>query len=214
MLTTVQRPTPVHLISASSRRLRGATLLEVLVSLFIMTIGLLGVAGLQARMQAAEIEAYQRTQAIILMQNMVDRISANRSKAAVESYVTAAPLGTNSTLDCSAPGTDIALKDKCEWSSALAGAAETTSPGGVTTTLGAMNEARGCITNPGTVMPREIVVAVVWQGLISTVAPTSTTCGQGLAAYGSDDKLRRAMITRIKIACLHNDISTGACVTP
>lgn len=214
MLTTLPLSARPRFYSTSAGYLRGATLLEVLVSLFIMTIGLLGVAGLQARMQAAEIEAYQRTQAIVLMQDMVDRINANRSKTAIESYVTASPLGTGSTLDCSAPGTNVALKDKCEWSSALAGAAETTSAGGATTTLGAMNEARGCITNPGTTMPREIVVAVVWQGIISTAAPTSTTCGQGLAAYGGDDKLRRAMIARIKIACLFNDTSSGNCVTP
>ncbi len=194
-----------------AQHLRGATLLEVLVSLFIMTIGLLGVAGLQARMQTAEIEAYQRTQAIILMQDMVNRITANRGKAAIEAYVTTSALGTSSTLDCSAPGT-VALQDQCAWSSALAGAAEKET--GATTTLGAMNEARGCITNPVTTMPREIVVAVVWQGLLPTAAPTATTCGQGLTAYGSDDKLRRAMTAHIKIACLQNDAGSGACTTP
>jgi len=199
--------------STPAKRLGGVTMIEVLVSLLILTVGLLGVAGLQARMQTAEVEAFQRAQAIVLLQEMVDRISANRQKAAIEGYVTdpSEPLGTGSTLDCSAPAT-VFLKDQCEWSSALTGAAETT--GGGANKLGAMNEARGCITNPVTTMPREVVVAVVWQGLVPTVVPAATNCGSGEAAYGSDGKLRRAMIARIKIGCLQNDPATGACVTP
>jgi len=193
--------------SGFARHVHGVTMIEVLVALLILTVGLLGVAGLQARMQTAELEAYQRAQAIVLLQDMVDRISANRKNAA--SYVTTDPLGTGSTLDCSAPGTNVSLKDRCEWSDALTGAAETT--GGGANKLGAMNGARGCITNPVATMPREVVEAVVWQGIVPTLAPTATTCGQNL--YGTDDKARRAMIARIKIGCLQNDPTTGACVT-
>jgi len=188
---------------------RGVTMIEVLVALLILTIGLLGVAGLQARMQTAEIEAFQRAQAIVLLQDMVDRINANRKNAV--SYVTVVPLGTASTLDCSAPGTNVSLKDRCAWSDELTGAAETQTAGGAK--LGAMNEARGCISNPVAAMPREMVVAVVWQGIVPTIVPTATACGSGEAAYGADGKLRRAMITRIKIACLQNDPATGVCVT-
>lgn len=187
---------------------RGVTMIEVLVALLILTVGLLGVAGMQARMQTAEVEAFQRAQAVVLLQDMVDRINANRKNAA--SYATGSVvLGTSTTLDCSAPGTDIALKDKCAWSDALTGAAETKG----SSKLGAMNEARGCITVPVATMPREVVVAVVWQGIVPTVAAGATTCGSGVAAYGSDDKLRRAMTARVKIGCLQNDPTTGVCVT-
>jgi type IV pilus assembly protein PilV len=198
--------------SRRAQRVRGVTMIEVLVSVLILTVGLLGVAGLQARMQTAEIEAFQRAQAIVLLQDMVDRINANRRDAV--NYVSPTlPLGTGSTLGCTAPGTNVALKDKCEWSSALSGAAETKVTGGVTVTIGAMNEARGCITNPVASMPREMVVAVVWQGIVPTIVPAATSCGSGNAAYGSDGKLRRAMIARIKIGCLQNDPTTGVCVT-
>ena len=187
---------------------RGVTMIEVLVALLILTVGLLGVAGMQARMQTAEVEAFQRAQAVVLLQDMVDRINANRKNAA--SYATGSVvLGTSTTLDCSAPGTNISLKDKCAWSDALTGAAETKG----SSKLGAMNEARGCITVPVATMPREVVVSVVWQGIVPTVAAGGTTCGSGVAAYGSDDKLRRAMTARVKIACLQNDPTTGVCVT-
>jgi type IV pilus assembly protein PilV len=192
-------------------RSRGVTMIEVLVALLILTVGLLGVAGLQARMQTAEIEAFQRAQAIVLLQDMVDRINANRVNAA--SYATGSvTLGTGTALDCTTtPPTSVMGKDKCAWSAALTGAAETKSSG--TVKIGAMNEARGCITVPVATMPREVVIAVVWQGIASTVVPTATTCGQGEAAYGSDGKLRRALIARVKIACLQNDPVTGVCVT-
>jgi type IV pilus assembly protein PilV len=188
------------------RRSAGVTMLEVLVAIFILTVGLLGAAGLQSQMQLAEIEAYQRAQAIVLLQDMVDRVNANRKIA--HTYVTdpADPLGT-ALMDCSALAAT-AEKDLCEWNNALFGAAEQKSG----QTYGAMNGARGCITNPVATMPREVVVSVAWQGMRPTVAPGGTDCGQG--AYGADDKVRRAMFARITIGCLQNDPATGLCVTP
>jgi len=184
---------------------RGATLIEVLVTLVILTFGLLGVVGLQARMQLAQAESYHRSQAILLMQDMVDRVSANRASAL--NYVTATPLGTGNALqDCS--GLTGTALDLCEWNNALLGAAESTAGG---QNAGAMIGARGCISNLVPTMPREFMVAVTWQGLVPTVAPASTTCGQG--QYGND-QLRRALIARVMIGCLQNDPTTGLCVTP
>lgn len=184
---------------------RGVTMIEVLVAIAILTFGLLGVASLQFQMQNAELEAYQRTQAVVLLQDMVDRINANRRHAA--EYVTAAPLGTAGTIDCSAPAT-LAQRDQCAWHVALLGASET--KGGVQ--LGAMTGARGCISNPVAAMPRRVIVAVAWQGVSPTAAPGATACGLG--TYGGDDRFRRAMVASITIGCLQNDPTTGTCVTP
>jgi len=188
---------------SSQRCQRGVSMLEVLVAIFVLTIGLLGTASMQSQMQTTQVESYQRAQAIVLLQDMVDRVNANRKD--VVNYVSA-DLGLSSQ-DCSVP-TTVAGKDLCEWNNALFGAAEMKG----TQTLGAMTGARGCITNPVTTMPREIVVSVVWQGMRPTVAPGGTTCGQN--QYGAGDKQRRAMVARITIGCLQNDPSTGLCVTP
>jgi type IV pilus assembly protein PilV len=185
------------------RSMRGVSMLEVLVAIFVLTIGLLGTASMQSQMQTTQVESYQRAQAIVLLQDMVDRVNANRKDVA--NYVSA-DLGLSSQ-DCSVP-TTVAGKDLCEWNNALFGAAEMKG----TQTLGAMTGARGCITNPVTTMPREVVVSVVWQGLRPTVAPGGTACGQN--QYGADDKQRRAMVARITIGCLQNDPSSGLCVTP
>lgn len=189
----------------SPTRLRGVTMIEVLVTIVILTFGLLGVVALQARMQVAQSESYHRSQAILLMQDIVDRVNANRSNAL--NYVTAAPLGTgNAIQDCT--GLAGAALDLCEWNNALLGATESTAGG---QSAGAMIGARGCIMNVVATMPREFLVAVTWQGLVPTIAPASTTCGQGL--YGND-QMRRALVARVMIGCLQNDPTTGLCVTP
>jgi type IV pilus assembly protein PilV len=162
---------------------------------------------MQSTSQASTIEAYQRAQAIVLLQSMVDRINANRKNA--DEYVTASPVGAGSTIDCTAPAT-VAQRDQCEWNDELLGSSESKSGG--TVRLGAMIDARGCISNPVITMPREVVVAVAWQGLQATAAPSGTTCGQG--SYGNDDRFRRAIVARITIGCLQNDPATGLCVTP
>lgn len=184
---------------------RGATLIEVLVTIAILTFGLLGVAALQVRMQLAQAESYHRAQAVLLLQDMVDRVNANRNDAL--NYVTAAALGTGNTIQ-GCTGLTGAARDHCEWNNALLGTTESTASG---QQAGGMIDARGCITNVVATMPREFLVAVTWQGLSPTVAPTSTTCGQGL--YGNE-QTRRALVARVTIGCLQNDPTTGLCVTP
>ena len=186
-------------------RERGATLIEVLVTIVILTFGLLGVAGFQVRMQLAQAESYHRAHAVLLLQDMVDRVNAHRNTAL--NYVTQAALGTGNTVqDCT--GLTAAARDHCEWNNALLGTAETTASG---QQAGGMIGARGCIANVVAAMPREFVVAVTWQGLSPTVAPASTTCGQGL--YGNE-QTRRALVAHVMIGCLQNDPTTGLCVTP
>ncbi|MCH8846255.1 MAG: type IV pilus modification protein PilV [Proteobacteria bacterium] len=61
--------------------LDGFTLLEVMVSLLVLSVGLLGLAALQATTLKANHGAYQRTQAIFLTYDMMDRLRANRTAA-------------------------------------------------------------------------------------------------------------------------------------
>ena len=62
-------------------RQRGASLIEVLVTLVIVAFGLLGIVGMQARLQVSEMEAYQRSQALLLLNDMANRIAINRQLA-------------------------------------------------------------------------------------------------------------------------------------
>ncbi len=64
-----------------ARRERGFSLLEVLVALIIFSIGMLGIASLQANVLRLNYGAYQRTQATVLAYNMMDRLRTNREAA-------------------------------------------------------------------------------------------------------------------------------------
>jgi len=67
------------------RHQQGVTLLEVLVSVVVLSIGLLGYAGLQTLSMKNNTSAFQRSQATILTYDIVDRMRANRPNLA--SYV-------------------------------------------------------------------------------------------------------------------------------
>lgn len=176
----------------------GATLLEVLITLVITAFGLLGLATLQLKIQAAEMEAYQRAQAVLLAADMVERISANRGNAVAYATGGANPLGTGDGLAAPCPTATGATRDLCEWSSALKGASERSATG----TVGAMIGARGCIeqlqapnaTGPAC-LPAIYRVTVAWQGLAGTAAP-ALSCARDL--YGSDAS-RRAIASQITI---------------
>jgi len=166
----------------------GYVLLEVLVTVVILVSGLLGLAGFQMRTSVAEQEAYQRVQALLLVQDMVERIYANRTNAAGYVQDNIGSSGAEFTTCGAMTGKD---KDICEWNNELVGASEVLGSNRVGTLLGG----QGCIT-AGAV--NEYIVTVVWQGRAPTVAPTAT-CGQG--SYGSEN-LRRAVSMRVQIATL------------
>lgn len=177
---------------------KGFSLIEVLVTIVILVIGLLGLTGLQLRALTSQMESYQRSQALILLKDMADRIDNNRVNAA--NYVTTglspAYLGTGSA-SCTASGAGSA-DDMCEWSNDLLGAAEVNSGGNP---VGAMIGARGCvyqIAPAASGVPAQYVVAVAWQGLNNTAAP-AVPCGQN--QYGNE-ALRRVVALPLSIATL------------
>jgi type IV pilus assembly protein PilV len=177
----------------------GFTMIEVLVTLVILLIGLLGLAALQSRAQVLETESYQRTQALVLLRDISDRLSANRVDAA--SYVTGTTYGQGSGLDCAAtPPTNTATRDLCEWDAALKGAAEAS--GGACTAggancVGAMIGGRGCVTSPAA---NQYLIQVVWQGMLPTAPPPAAVpCGSG--SYGNDST-RRAVTTLVQFGNL------------
>ena len=180
--------------SRSRRRAAGATLMEVLVTIVVISFGLLGLAGLQMRIQTADIEAYQRSQALLLVQDMASRLAANRLSAA--SYVTGATFGEGMT--CPTDNATTVQRDLRDWCLALQGAAELS--GG--SRVGAMIGGRGCVE----LVDGDYMITVAWQGLIPISAPpTSVGCGAGSYNSGStcvNDLCRRAVTTLVRLATL------------
>ncbi|MGB0468086.1 MAG: type IV pilus modification protein PilV [Pontibacterium sp.] len=109
---------------------RGYTLIEVLVALVIISVGLLGMAGLQITSLKQNQSAYMRSQANILAYDIIDRMRANVSAVEAGSYFITS--GTN-TDECetTAGCTDAAMAahDVFRWQAQLA--AELTGGGGL-----------------------------------------------------------------------------------
>lgn len=57
----------------------GITLIEVLITVLVLAIGLLGIAALQTTAMTGNYTSYQYTQAAFLAQSMLERIRANRN---------------------------------------------------------------------------------------------------------------------------------------
>jgi type IV pilus assembly protein PilV len=183
-------------LPAGARIQRGASMIEVLVTMVIIAFGLLGMAGLQVRLQTSELEAYQRSQALLLLNDMSSRISVNRLNA--NSYVTGTTYGSGMT--CPTSTTTTLNRDLKEWCESLQGAAETTG----SAKQGAMVGGRGCIESIG----GDFMITVAWQGLIPlTAPPASVACGANsydgtTGAKCSNDLCRRAVTTVVRVAAL------------
>ena len=156
-------------------RQHGVTLIEVLVSLIVLSVGLLGVAGLQGVAKQSSHQAHQRTQATQLVDGMIERIRANPTATA--DYATGAtgyenPLGVGSRGD-TAPSPNggkgafctpqqLAAYDLWSWEQAIDGAA--ISAVGINTKAGGLISPRGCIVFDEA-DPRELTVILSWRGL-------------------------------------------------
>ncbi len=131
-------------------------------ALAVLSIGLLGMAGMQLFSLSSNRDAYMRTQATYFAYDMVDKIRANRDEALVGGYNTALnaiPAFINcqtTTADCSP--SQLANFDVLQWKCALgayAGNAACIAPHNLTTILPGGD---GSVTRNG----NEITVTVQW----------------------------------------------------
>ncbi|MDT8403751.1 type IV pilus modification protein PilV [Sulfuriflexus sp.] len=103
---------------------RGFTLVEVLVAVFVLAIGLLGLAGLQAKSLQFNYSAYQRSQATILAYDIIDRMRANLGEAQAGNYDITDTAGPPSSTNCqtnsaTCGASTMASFDLSQWKCAL-----------------------------------------------------------------------------------------------
>jgi type IV pilus assembly protein PilV len=177
----------------AARHQGGALLLEALVAIVICAFGLLGFVGLQARATASEFESYQRSQALVLVSDMANRLNANRASAG--NYVVQGLIGEGQVQNCN--GLNGSELDLCEWGNLIRGSAETRNGA----TVGSMLNARGCIERAADTSDR-YVISVVWQGNVPSGAPLVTPCNAD--ATLQDDTLRRVVSTTVCMARLRD----------
>ena len=88
----------------------GVSLLEVLIAVLIMGVGLLGIAAMQATALRNSQSSFERTQAVIQTNTILDAMRANRVSALAGAYDT----------DCTVPtGTTLNARDVIAWLGSL-----------------------------------------------------------------------------------------------
>ena len=102
----------VHTTQLQRRHSRGFTLTEILVTLVIISVGLLGVAGLHSLSLRNNFDALIRSRASALADEIADRMRTNRTRALAGDYT----INVGSTRT----GTALADLDLIAWKARLA----------------------------------------------------------------------------------------------
>ncbi len=188
---------PNHRIPGRRRIQQAFTLLEVLVALFVFSLGLLGLAALQGISKQYNFEAVERTRAAYLANDIIERMRANRG--ALDSYdasddsswrlLGAGSLGRQPTPDClteACTGSQLATYDLWAFEQGLDGAAARRDEANV----GGLVAPTGCIRQSG---GGQIEVAIAWRSLTKTSNPGVATGCTVAGRYGDDDRYRRVL---------------------
>jgi type IV pilus assembly protein PilV len=106
---------------------RGFSLMEILVTVIVLSIGLLGLAGLQLSSLKYNHSAYLRSQATFLANDIIDRMHANRNIARNGNYdialgaSAATPGGScNGSITDTCTPAEMAILDISDWKTRLA----------------------------------------------------------------------------------------------
>lgn len=188
---------------------RGVTMIEVLITIVIVSVGLVGLAKLQSTLQINEMESYQRSQALLLVKDMANRIAINRKVAQVTTSYVVNPgtlWGSGMTCPTTSSSSTLAQVDLAEWCLALQGAAEVEvdTATSTSTQMGSVIGGRGCIEQ--LTDPNEYMVTIAWQGMAPLAAPASTVaCGATLyyttngSVCDASELCRRTVTTVVKV---------------
>jgi len=177
----------------------GFTLIEVLVSLLLFTVGLLGYASLQLTVQRFHWEIHQRIYAVNLASYMANQVESNPiAQGCYNLGSVEVGSGQEAMFQCVGLGTlatrDLAQADVNQWSALLRGEGQMVDK----LNSSGLTNARGCITFDAS--NNGYLVTVVWQGLTATVA-TLGRCGDGFYGEG-DNRWRRATQHWVSVASL------------
>ncbi len=185
------------------RHSRGTSLIEVLVTVVVFAIGLLGIAGIQVQSKRSNFEAIQRSTASLLAHDIVERMRTNAGGLGTYLANGAAlggnTLGNEPTPNCqggtSCASAELALHDLWEWERAIDGSSEASGSGGLVAPT-------ACISGPLGGGTGAYTVAIAWRGQAELTNPTGNDCGVSTGNYdrlGGDNVYRRLLFVEVFI---------------
>lgn len=192
-------------------RHNGLTLIEVLISVFVFAVALLGLAALQITARKTAFESNQRSLAAAIAQDVVERMRLNTQ--ALAHYTATLDVNTtfSDSLDCTTPA-GLAACDRQDFQRSLLGATEATGTGANTSKVGGLANPTLCVTGSNVGGSGQYTVTIVWRGREPFLPEAgsenaSDTCGNG--QYGAHNEYRR--IFRLSTYICREGIS-GGCV--
>ena len=185
-----------------SRVQSGFTLIEALVAAFILAVGIMGIVSLLSISKVSQHESIQRTRAVVLAGDILERIRRNPAGMSVYNVGLSAPLGdasrgTEPVPNChsaTCSKTELAAHDLWTWERLLDGASAIVTDGGAPTV--GLSDVSACIdftADDGRQNTGIVDVVIQWQGLQETadaVISAGTVCGDATA----EDTTRRQVI--------------------
>ena len=180
-----------------SRRSAGFTLIEVLVSMIVFSVGVLSIVALQVFAKKANFDALQRTQSSYLAQDLLERMRLNTD--GLDTYLAAGQLGGATIAVEPAPNCqsaanpctadESATHDMWHWEQMLDGTSERR---GANNT-GGLVDPTACVAGPVGGGQGIYTVSIAWRGVTELANPPGDQCGAGLGKYGPADAFRRLL---------------------
>ncbi|WP_158100494.1 type IV pilus modification protein PilV [Neiella marina] len=173
--TQIRQATVARRSRTRSSLQSGVTLIEILVAVVVLGIGVLGALALQGTAKRGNLEAFQRTQAVLIARDLAERMVSNRT-ADLDSYQGTYTGSTVTTFsDClgldSCTPEQMVSWDLYQFDQAIKGGSEVRGD----RDTGALINAEGCVSHTAGL----IQIVLVWKGVRLGATPVSPIAGCG-----------------------------------
>lgn len=174
---------------------KGFSLIEVMVSLVILLIGLIGIFNLHIVAKKGSFESFQQTQATYFAHDIISRMRLNISQLATYGGTyTGSSIASAKSCDVAVGVVDLCSTvetrawDLFQWERALAG--ENEMSGGVGgTKVGGLDTPTACIEVNG----MNVLVVITWKGIRKTSDGAATNANTFVKGCGSSTDRRRVL---------------------